>query len=174
MALLPQTQVAKFFGDHTITASNLNTPLRWIRGIIHDMVNLWRRRKFVRLVRKIIKEHDKKYPPSLEAEEAYDPPKKEVKKAFTKKRKIWCVKFTVPEANNICREVLNYQYCTPKEAFGGVESLHLEQKGTELCSLSGYCEELIKGRKRLTTILVAVLLSSGFTVLVATILRAVF
>lgn len=135
-------------------------------GIIRDMVNLWRRRKFVCLVRKSIKEFEKSHPPGLEAEVSHDPPTKEVKLAFTKKHKIWLAKFTASEANDICREVLHYEYCTPKEAFGGIKVLRLEQSGKELCSLSGYFEEIIKGRKRLTTVLLSSTIAAIFLYLI--------
>lgn len=129
------------------------------------MVNLWRRRKFIRVVRKAIRKHEKENPPSLDKQVGYAIPTKYMKKLFITKRKIWFKKFDNGEVNNICREVLHYKYCTPIEV-RGVKSLYLEQAGAELCSLSGYFEELLKSRKRLSTFILSLLLSTSFITLV--------
>jgi len=140
------------------------------------MVSLWRRRKFVRLVYKTIKKHAKNKPPSLDEMKNYNPTEKEVKEAFISKRKIWGARFNNLEANNICSEVVapGIKYCISIVDGEPERRLQLEQKGKELCSLSGYFEELLKNRKRTSEFVLACLLSSAFTTLVIWLISQIF
>lgn len=96
---------------------------------------------------------------SLKVNRWKDPKLLPIKKAFKEKPKMWRKQFTEGEINKICYDLMPKEnpFCTINN-----NTMHINDRGTQLASFTGYIEELQKHRQRGRDLLISLFLSTAF------------
>ena len=134
-----------------------------LRGILKDMIHLWRMHRFARLVREQTKALNGDISAAIRDEEVIDPETDRIIAAFKCRRKKSLRRFTDNEVTEIYRDMIEIEnktsYCKPTRNSKKVNTLRLNYTGKRLSEFMGYAEELQKNRRRSSTVIVSVMLS---------------